>query len=190
MAFLVILERLSRIERAVFLLREIFEYDYDEIARMVDKSPANCRQILRRLRQHISSQRPRFCVSHQQQEQITEKFLEALHQSNLQDLVALLAKDVTYWSDGGGQVPAALKPLHGAIKVARFLLALRSKWLSKVVFHAIEINGQPGAIALLDGDIHSVTTFEIVDGYVKSIYSVRNPKKLQRLYATDSYRWY
>ncbi|KST65071.1 RNA polymerase sigma-70 factor [Mastigocoleus testarum] len=188
MAFLVILERLSPIERAVFLLREIFEYDYDEIAQMVDKSPANCRQILRRSRQHIAAQRPRFPVSHQQQEQITEKFLEALHQSNLQDLVALLAKDVTYWSDGGGQVPAALKPLHGAMKVARFLLALRRKLLLKAVFSVIEINGQPGAIAFLDGDIHSVTTFEIVDGYIKSIYSVRNPEKLERFYETDGYR--
>ncbi|MDJ0694224.1 MAG: RNA polymerase sigma-70 factor [Mastigocoleus sp. MO_167.B18] len=189
-AFLVILERLSPIERAVFLLREIFEYDYDEIARIVDKSPANCRQILRRSRQHIAAQRPRFPVSHQQQEQITEKFLEALHQSNLQDLVVLLAKDVTYWSDGGGQVPATLKPLHGAMKVTRFLLALRRKWLSKAVFRAIEINGQPGAIAFLNGEIHSVTTFEIIDGYIKSIYSVRNPEKLERFYQTDGYRWY
>lgn len=124
-AFLVVLERLSPTERAVFLLREVFDYDYDAIAQMVGKSPANCRQILRRSRQHIAAQRPRFPVSHQQQEQITSQFLEASTQGNLQGLMALLAKDVTYWSDGGGQVTAALKPLQGAMKVARFLLALR-----------------------------------------------------------------
>ena len=184
MAFLVLLERLSPIERAVFLLREIFEYDYDEIAQMVGKNPANCRQILRRSRQHIAAQRPRFSVSHHQQEQITVKFLEALFQGNLQELLTLLAQDVTYWSDGGGKVTAALKPLHGAIKVARFLLALRSKWLSQAVFRTTEINGQPGAIALIDGCIHSVTTFDIVDGYIQSIYTVRNPEKLKRFYDT------
>lgn len=180
MAFLVVLESLSPIERAVFLLREIFEYDYDEIAQMVGKSPANCRQILRRSRQHIAARRPRFSVSHQQQEQITAKFLEALFQGNLQDLLILLAKDVTYWSDGGGKVTAALKPLHGARKVARFLLALRSKRLSKAVFPMVEINGQPGAIAIIDGCVHSVTTFYIVDGYIQSIYAIRNPEKLKR----------
>jgi RNA polymerase sigma-70 factor (ECF subfamily) len=180
-AFLVVLERLSPIERAVFLLREVFDYNYDEIAQMVGKSPANCRQILRRSRQHIAAQRPRFPVSHQQQEQITAHFLQASTQGDLQGLMALLAKDVTYWSDGGGQVAAALKPLQGAMKVARFLLALRSKWLSTSVVHVIEINGQPGMIALVDGCIHSVTTFDIVDGYIQSVYTVRNPEKLKRL---------
>ncbi|MBD2777844.1 RNA polymerase sigma-70 factor [Iningainema tapete] len=181
MAFLVVLERLSPIERAIFLLREVFEYEYDEIAQMVGKSPANCRQILRRARQHITAQRPRFPVSHQQQEQITAKFLEASTQGDLQGLMVLLAKDVTYWSDGGGQVTAALKPLQGAMKVARFLLAIRSKWLSTAVAQMIEINGQPGILTLVDGSIHSVTTFDIVDGYIQFVYTVRNPQKLKPL---------
>jgi RNA polymerase sigma-70 factor (ECF subfamily) len=182
-AFLVLLERLSPIERAVFLLREVFGYDYDEIAQMVGKSSANCRQIFRRSRQHITAQRPRFPVSRQQQEQITAKFLEASNQGNLQGLLSLLAKDVTFWSDGGGQVAAALKPLHGAMKVARFLLAIRSKWLSTAVAHTIEINGQIGIITLIDGCIHSVATFEIVDGSIQSIYMVRNPEKLKQVIA-------
>jgi RNA polymerase sigma-70 factor (ECF subfamily) len=182
-AFLVMLERLSPIERAVFLLRDVFEYDYDEIAQMVGKSPANCRQILRRSRQHITAQRPRFPVSHQQQEQITATFLEASTQGNLQGLLALLAKDVTFWSDGGGQVAAALKPLHGAMKVARFLLAIRNKWLSTAIAQIIEINGQPGIITLANGCVHSVTTFEIVNGSIRSIYIVRNPEKLKQMIA-------
>lgn len=181
MAFLVVLERLSPIERAVFLLREVFDYDYDEIGQMVGKSPANCRQILRRSRQHVAAQRPRFAVSHQQQEQITAQFLEALTQGNLQGLLALLAKDATFWSDGGGQVTAALKPLQGAMKVARFLLAIRQKWLSTSVTRLVEINGQPGMINLVDGRIDSVTTFDIVDGCIQSVYSVRNPEKLKRI---------
>jgi RNA polymerase sigma-70 factor (ECF subfamily) len=180
-AFLVVLERLSPIERAVFLLREVFEYDYDEIAQMVEKSPANCRQILRRSRQHITAQRPRFSVSQQQQEQITAKFLEASTQGNLQGLMSLLAKDVTFWSDSGGRVAAALKPIQGAVKVTRFLLAIRSKWLSTSIAQIIEINGQPGMITRVDGCVHSVTTFDIVDGSIQSIYVVRNPEKLKRM---------
>lgn len=181
MAFLVVLERLSPIERAVFLLREVFDYNYDEIAQMVGKSPANCRQILRRSRQHIAAQRPRFPVSHQQQEQIAAQFLEASSQGSLQDLLTLLAKDVTFWSDGGGQVVAALKPLQGAMKVTRFLLAISSKWLSTSIAHVIEVNGQPGILYRVNDDIHSVMTFEIVDSYIQSIYSVRNPEKLKRI---------
>lgn len=181
MAFLVLPERLSPIERAVFLLREVFDYNYDEIAQMVGKSPVNCRQILRRSRQHIADQRPRFPASHQQQEQIAAQFLEASSQGSMQDLLTLLAKDVTFWSDGGGQVVAALKPLQGAMKVARFLLAIRSKWLSTSVAYVIEVNGQPAILYRVNDDIHSVMTFEIVDSYIQSIYSVRNPEKLKRI---------
>jgi RNA polymerase sigma-70 factor (ECF subfamily) len=184
MAFLVVLERLSPIERAVFLLREVFDYDYDEIAQMVGKSSANCRQILRRSRQHITDQRPRFQVDQQQQEQITIKFLEATNQGNLQDLMSLLAKDVTYWSDGGGRVTAALKPLQGAMKVSRFLLALRSKWLATAVSHLIEVNGQSGLMVILNDRIQSVTTFDVVNDSIQSIYTVRNPEKLQRISET------
>ncbi|WP_416668726.1 phosphorylase family protein [Egbenema bharatensis] len=181
MAFLVMLERLSPIERAVFLLREVFEYDYDEIAQMVGKSSTNCRKILRRSRQHIASQRPRFSVSQQQQEHITEQFLEASTQGNLQGLLTLLAEDVTYWSDGGGQVAAALKPLHGAMKVARFVLAIHRKWLSTAVFHIVKVNGHPGIVTVVDFNVHSVTTFDIVDGHIQSVYTVRNPRKLKQI---------
>lgn len=181
MAFLVMLERLSPSERAVFLLREVFEYDYPEIAQIVDKSPENCRQILRRSRQHLATERPRFHVSPQQQEQITSQFLDASSQGNLQDLLTLLAKDVTFWSDSGGQVAAALKPIQGAMKVARFLLAIQQKWLPTASAELVEINGQSSMLIRSGSDIHSVTTFEIVEGYIQTIYSVRNPEKLKRL---------
>jgi RNA polymerase sigma-70 factor, ECF subfamily len=179
-AFLVLLERLSGIERAVFLLRDVFEYDYEEIGQIVGKSPTNCRQILRRAKQHLAAERPRFSVSRRQQEQITVQFLEASSKGNLQGLLALLAEDVTFWSDGGGQAIAALKPLHGAPKVARFLLAVQRKWLATARFHLIEINGQPGIIIRIDKQVNGVMTFEIVDGCIHAIYSVRNPDKLER----------
>ncbi|MEG3987724.1 RNA polymerase sigma-70 factor [Microcoleus sp. S28C3] len=180
-AFLTVMERLSPIERAVFLLRDVFEYDYDEIGQMIGKSPTNCRQILRRAKQHLADQRPRFPVSRPQQKQITAQFLDASTKGDLQDLLLLLAKDVTFCSDGGGKVVSVLKPIHGAVKVARMLLAIRRKWLLNSVSHLADINGQPGMIQYLDGRIHSVMTFEIVDGYILSIYSVRNPEKLERI---------
>lgn len=181
-AFLTVLERLSPIERAVFLLRNVFEYEYDEIGRMVGKNPTNCRQILRRAKQYLAKEHPRFPVSRHQQEEITAKFLEALTKDNLQDLLALLAKDVTFWSDGGGKVIAALKPLGGGAKVARFLLAIQRKWLLSANFHLLEINGQPGIINREGDRVHIVMTFEIVDSCIKSIYSVRNPDKLKQVY--------
>jgi RNA polymerase sigma-70 factor (ECF subfamily) len=180
-AFLTVLERLSPIERAVFLLRDVFEYDYDEISQMVGKSPANCRQILRRAKQHLTAERPRFPASPQQQEQITAQFLEASTQGNLPDLLLLLAQDVTYHSDGGGQVLAALKPLHGNRKVARFLWAIHQKWLRHATLRLAEINGQPGIIYVMDGSVYSAIAFELVDGRIQSIYNVRNPDKLKQI---------
>lgn len=182
-AFLTVLERLSPLERAVFLLRDVFEYDYEEISNMVGKSPTNCRQILRRAKQHLNAERLRFPVSRPQQEQITAQFSEASTSGNLQDLLLLFAKDVTFLSDGGGQVIAAIKPIHGARKVARMFLAIRRKWLTDVnlVSHLVEINGEPGIIQYLGGHIHSAMTLKIVDGRIQSIYSVRNPDKLKQI---------
>ncbi|MBW4552203.1 MAG: RNA polymerase sigma-70 factor [Aphanocapsa sp. GSE-SYN-MK-11-07L] len=180
-AFLVMLERLSPTERAVFLLREVFEYDYPEIAQIVGKSAENCRQILRRSRQHLATERPRFPVSSQQQEQMTAQFLDASTHGNLQGLLALLAQDVTLWSDGGGQVAAALKPLHGSMKVARFLLAIQRKSLAASRADLAQVNGQPGVIVRTGSNIHSVMTFKIVGSSIQTIYIIRNPEKLQQL---------
>lgn len=186
-AFLVVLERLSPIERAVFLLRDVFEYDYEEIGQMVGKSPTNCRQILRRAKQHLAAELPRFPVPKPQQELIAAQFLDASTKGDLEDLLLLFAKDVTFNSDGGGVVVAAIKPLHGAMKVARFLLAVRLKWRADSVSRLVEINGQPGIIQYFDKNIHSVTTFEVVGDRIQSIYSVRNPEKLDRICRSMSF---
>lgn len=188
-AFLVLLETLSPLERAVFLLREVFDYDYDEIGQIVDKSPTNCRQIVRRAKQHLASGRPRFEVSAHCREQMTEQFLQACNVGDLQGLIALLAEDITLWSDGGGRVTAALKPLHGSVKVAKFLLAIRSKKPANFVSQIVQINNQPGIInyigdreagALCDR-LYSVMTFDFKDDRIQSVFIVINPEKLKQL---------
>ncbi len=181
-AFLVLLESLSPTERAVFLLREVFEYEYAEIGQIVNKPPANCRQIFRRARQHLANRRSHFDVTPHQQEQITEKFIQAWNRGDLQGLLTLLAEDMTLYSDGGGKVTAAVKPLQKAAKVARFLIAIRrSKKALAFVSQLSEINHQPGIINYVNGSPHSILTFEIVDGLIQSIYIVVNPEKLRRV---------
>jgi len=118
-AFLVLLERLGPLERAVFLLREVFEYAYPDIAEIVGKSQTNCRQILRRAHHHLDQHRPRFDVSQEQQRRLTEQFLHASTSGDMQGLLALLTDDIVFIGDGGGKVPIALKPVHGPDKVAR-----------------------------------------------------------------------
>ena len=183
MAFLVMLERLSPIERAVLLLREVFEYDYDEISQIVRKNSANCRQILRRAKQRIGSEGSRFSTSLQQQERLTRKFIEACELGDLPGLIDLLATDITLYSDGGGQVKALLKPIQGKIKVARFLIALRrSKLVPNYDSELVEVNGQVGITQSLEGSIQSVVTFDFVNNRIGSIYFVRNPDKLGRIF--------
>lgn len=183
MAFLVMLERLSPIERAVFLLREVFEYDYDEIGQIVRKNTANCRQIFRRAKQRIGSKRSRFSTSLQQQERLTRKFMEACERGDLPGLIDLLATDITLYSDGGGRVKALLKPMQSKIKVARFLIALRrSKLVPNYDSELVEVNGQVGITQSLEGSTQSVVTFDFVNNRIGSIYFVRNPDKLRRIF--------
>ncbi|MDJ0616443.1 MAG: RNA polymerase sigma-70 factor [Calothrix sp. MO_192.B10] len=185
MAFLVMLERLSPVERAIFLLREVFEYDYDEIGIIVHKNSANCRQIVRRAKQHLGTNRSRFNASLEQQEQLTRKFIEACNQGDLQGLIDLLTADITLWSDGGGKVKALLKPMQGATKVARFLIALRrSKLIPNYDLELVRVNCQIGIIYSLEGIVQNVVTFEFVPCRIQSIYFVRNPDKLRRIFSS------
>ncbi len=187
-AFLVLLERLSPLERAVFLLREAFGYDYQEIGQIVDKKAANCRQIARRARQHLAEQRSRFPVSPQQQEQLTHKFIAASQQGNLQGLLDLLAEDITLWSDGGGQVVACLKPLHGAAKVAGFLRAIYRRGQKLGLEYELElvrVNGKPGIIYTRDDKIESVVAIDIIGDRIQSLYFMRNPNKLKYGFSQD-----
>jgi len=182
MAFLVLLERLNPVERAVFLLREVFDYEYSEIAETLGQNEANCRQILRRARQRVAEMRPRFDPSPQQRERLLHQFLEAISDGNLQGLVALLSSEVVLHSDGGGKAPALPKPIYGADNVARAVVGGIKKFVPQdLVRRIVEINGQPGVVTYLGGRPFAVFTLDVAGGLIRNIYFVSNPEKLARL---------
>jgi RNA polymerase sigma-70 factor, ECF subfamily len=179
MAFLVLLERLTPIERAVFLLREVFECEYSEIGNVVGESETNCRQILRRARQHVSAMRPRFKASAGKQTDLFEQFLKAVETGEMSGLIELLSKDVVLHSDGGGKAVAVPNEVRGADKVARGILGGLQRLVPKtLVRKLVRINGAPGLVNYLQGKPHSVLTLDIQDGRIREIYIVTNPEKL------------
>ncbi|MDQ4132919.1 MAG: RNA polymerase sigma-70 factor [Actinomycetota bacterium] len=183
MAFLVLLESLSPVERAVFLLREVFGFGYDEVARMVHKSEDNCRQIAARARRHVEARRPRFEASRRQKEELAERFFAAVGEGDRDGLMELLAADVVMMGDGGGKVPAIRQPLHGRERVARFLVgAGRRLRDAEMRIRPAEINGQPGAITFdNDGRIFNVVSLDIAEGHVQTVCGILNPDKLRHL---------
>jgi RNA polymerase sigma-70 factor (ECF subfamily) len=180
LAFLHLLEKLSPVERAVFLLREVFDYPYDEVARIVDKSPANCRQILARAHRHVQEGRRRFDVSRAERDEIARRFLAAWEEGDTDGLLELLAADVTVYGDGGGKAPAAPLPLVGRERVGKALLSWgRLAQMRGLAHRAAHVNGEPGAVFYgTDGRAVWVTTFEIADGVIVAVRSVLNPDKL------------
>lgn len=182
LAFLLVLERLNPIERAVFLLHDVFGYDFAEIAPIVEKSAPNCRQLARRARDHIAANRPRFAPDPVTRERLLGEFMRACTSGDLPSLIALLSDDITAWSDGGGKVQAARKPIHGAQKVAGFLLKLAEfAALQSATYQVAEINGQLGIITLLADVPYGVMTFDVIDDRIAGIALVVNPEKLERL---------
>ena len=181
-AFLVLLESLSPVERSVFLLREVFDYDYAEIAHILGRSEAICRQTLRRAREHVAARRPRFDPSPEQRERLAEQFLKTSADGDLQGLLALLAEDVALWADGGGKTVAALRPILGAHWVVRFITgALRKFVPAERVSRRTEINGQPGIISYVGRRPISAVILDAVGDRIQTIYIVTNPGKLARL---------
>jgi RNA polymerase sigma-70 factor (ECF subfamily) len=181
MAMLLVLETLSPTERAVFVLREVFEFGYDEIAQAVDKSPSAVRQITHRARKHVAARRPRGVASDDETRAALEAFQRAVQTGDLQSLVDVLAPDVVALSDGGGVKQALLRPLVGADKVARLLTAHFGVFEGEEEVELAQINGRPALILRLDGDIESVVAVRIDDGLVTGLYVVRNPEKLSRV---------
>lgn len=177
-AFLMLLECLSPTERAVFLLREVFDYEYAAISQTVQKSIPNCRQIVRRARQHLVLRRPTL-ANFADRDLLVERFLECWERGDLPGLMTLMAADVTFWSDGGGKVVAAQKPLQGCQKVARFLVAIRrSRLTPTLVSRVVAVNGQSGIINIVDERTHSIFSFEWAGNRIRSIFAVVNPEKL------------
>ena len=187
MAFLVLLESLTPTERAVFLLREVFGYEYAEIAEITGKSEQNCRQIFTRARHHIDEGKPRFETSRKQRDEVARRFFEAAGGGDLNGLLELLAPDVVTIGDGGGKGQALREPLHGSERVGRFLLGLFRR-AQKEGTYAVPalVNGQPGAVVYdAEGRVASVFALDIADGLVQAIRSVVNPDKLQHLGPTS-----
>ncbi|MEV6104891.1 RNA polymerase sigma-70 factor [Streptomyces sp. NPDC051940] len=181
-AMLVVLETLSPVERAVFLLREVFGYSHAEIAETVDRPEATVRQIARRARSHVQARRPRFDADPAERREVTAKFRNACAGGDLTAVLSLLAPDVTAWSDGGGKITAARRPLHGTDHVARWLLGVLAKpGFESLTFHPAAINGELGLLAKL-GDITVATlTYDLTDGLIHNLRMQVNPDKLSGL---------
>lgn len=184
MAFLVLLEALSPAERAAFLLREVFDYDYPSVAEMLQRSPSACRQLVTRARRHVEAGRPRFEVDHKQREQVTTRFVTACRIGDLDELTDLLTADAVFTGDGGGNVPpgiAITKPVHGRSAVARLLLSFHRRGAG-LRFEPTAVNGGPGLrLQTSEGLLIAVLSLDIVDGCVQAIRSVVNPAKLRHL---------
>jgi RNA polymerase sigma-70 factor (ECF subfamily) len=180
-AFLVLLESLSPLDRAVFLLHEVFNYTYAEIAAIVDRTPADCRQIGHRARRRLTQDRPRFEVETEAVEEVVEQFLHACEGDDLSELLALLAPDVTLTADSGGKVKSIRNVLVGPDRVARLFLGIFRRWSSLQTFNIAPVNGQSALIVCQNGRPSGVITFDVHDGKIHAVYNVRNPDKLKGL---------
>ena len=179
MAMLTVLETLGPAERAVFVLREVFETPYGEIAEAVGKSPAAVRQIAHRARDHVAARRPRMPVSTAEQQQVVDRFLAAVRGGDMQRLLEVLAPDVVVVTDGGGFVTAARRPILGARKVANFLIGgARSAVLD---VKPVWINGSPGCRIDIDGELTTAVSISVQDGRITHMFAVLNPHKLAGL---------
>jgi RNA polymerase sigma-70 factor (TIGR02957 family) len=184
LAFLVLLESLSPEQRAALLLRDVFDYGYDEIAALIGTSEANARQLAARARRHVTERRPRFAASREQRHELARRFFAAAHEGDLSALEALLAHDVVLHGDGGGKVPALARALHGRSRVARTLLAWASHSLhvDGVTLCEVEVNGQPGALVFEgDGKLIGAMALDIADGKVRAVSAIVNPDKLRHI---------
>ena len=181
-AMLTVLETLGPAERAVFVLREVFDVPYDEIAAAVDKSPAAVRQIAHRAKEHVAARRPRVAVDRAEQEAVVARFVAAVNSGDLQSLMDVLAPDVVSVADGGGFVRgAARRPIAGADKIARYLLGGLAKLGRPFRARPTWVNGHPAIRGEIDGELAGAIAFEIEGGRITRIFSIANPYKLGRL---------
>ena len=181
MAFLLMLERLSPVERAVLLLHDVFDFDYPEVASILEKSEVNCRQLLTRAKKHLGQSRARFDVDPGQADRMLSRFTKAVQAGDIDGLLGLLAEDITLWADGGGKVPgAALEPVRGAETVARFVVQrARGGAAGGGTVRLTWINGQPGFIVYVSGQPRAALVLEIRDARIHDIYAIGNPDKLR-----------
>jgi RNA polymerase sigma-70 factor (ECF subfamily) len=190
MAFLLVLERLSPTERAVFLLHDVFDYDYGEIAGIVGKTEDNCRQLARRARQHVAEHKPRFEASRRERDELAARFFAAVGEGDMSGIVDLLAADVVVYGDSGGTRPSWPRPIVGRDKVGRLVAGLSGQVRELgVTLRRAEVNGQPGAMFYdSSGLLVNVLCLDIADGAVQAVRSVINPDKLRHLGPLSDFR--
>ena len=181
MAMLVVLEQLTPVQRAVFLLREVFDYDYTAIADIVHKSESHCRKIAQRARDRIKKKRPSFEKRRKDQHQLVSAFVEAVKEKDISRIESMLAKEAVLYSDGGGKVAAARKPVEGAEKIARFLVGIQKLVTQNIRLELTDVNGEPGMIIYLDGRLYNIWSFYAYERKIRNIYVVLNPDKLRHL---------
>lgn len=183
-AFLVMLERLTPDQRAACLLREAFDYGYGEIADVLDSTEASCRQHVSRARRRLEEGRVRYDASREQAEALRRAFVSATLDGDVDRLMGMLAEDAAAWSDGGGEAPAARRPVRGAEDVARLLAGVAAGAEGAIRVEPAEVNGTPGLLAREGGRLVSVVTLAIEDGAITRVYQVLNPRKLERSIGT------
>ncbi|GAA5161844.1 RNA polymerase sigma-70 factor [Pseudonocardia eucalypti] len=181
MAMLLVLETLTPIERAVFVLRDVFDLAYDEIAEAVDKSPVAVRQIAHRARSHVTARRPRGVVSSADTRAALDAFQRAVETGDLQGLLDILAPDVVLLGDGGGLAQAARSPIVGAHRVARVLANGLNRIPAEMSLRPAQVNGYPALVLRHNGEVDTVVTVRIDDGLITGLYAVRNPEKLSHM---------
>ena len=181
-AFLLLLERLTPSERAAYLLHEVFDYDYGDVAAALDKSEAACRQLVSRARRHVGGAKARFAPQPARQDHLLREFLGALRSGTVERLETLLVQDVAMWADGGGKVPTVLNVVEGAENVASLLAGLWRKWWHHYEFVAVEVNGAAGLLVRDAGTLNGVLSLSLApDGRIAGLYLVRNPDKLTKV---------
>jgi len=178
-AFLLMLERLAPEERAVFLLHQVFDFDYADVAAMVGKTEAACRKVLQRARERVRAERPRFAVNRELHLELLGRFVQASRSADPAQVQALLALDATYTGDGGGKVRTTIKRVSGADRVGRLVAGIERKWSDIDTRHdVVTVNGAPGLLTWRNGVPDAITSIHIEDGRIAAIYVVRNPDKL------------
>jgi RNA polymerase sigma-70 factor (ECF subfamily) len=182
LAFLVLLEQFQPFERAVFLLREVFEYEFAEIAAMLGKSEAACRRSFSRSKLHLREHRPRFPASRETHQQLLDSYIQAVETGEMKTLINMLSEDVILWADGGGKIKtAALHPIHGPDAVARFSVGTQRFLPANYRMEVAEVNGRPAVIIRADGQPFSVITIDVEAGRIRAIHVIANPEKLARI---------
>jgi RNA polymerase sigma-70 factor (ECF subfamily) len=182
-AFLLLLERLTPLERAVFVLKEVFDYTYAEIAQILDRTESACRKLGTRAKKHVTEGRPRFTISMAQYQQVIDNFIDACETGNLEALVEVLAQEAIIYSDGGGKATAGTKPVSGAEIVARFILGgMRVIADQNYTWEVVELNGRPAIVVRIAGKAFGVVQFELSDyNHIAEIHFITNPDKIRHL---------